>query len=278
MVAITPLQYPHPDTIRNNHMAEFTFKQGRYLSYIHAYTQLHGRAPSEAEMVQNMRVTAPSVHNMVKTLESKGFIERQPGVARSIKILVPAEEIPAWSREPAAPVTPTPTRAAKSTAKLSKVMARAIAPTGKLYRLAVYLCNSVGTRASCDESILRVIEIRGDQTLADLHFAIFDSFDREDEHLYEFILGKTPRDRKGPTFGVMVDPYDDDEEASETLIGDLGLRLRRAFWYMFDFGHSWWHRIEVQAISTPAPKTKYPRIAERKGKSPPQYPDWDEDE
>ena len=70
----------------------------------------------------------------------------------------------------------------------------------------------------------------------------------------------------------------DDEEASDTLIGDLGLNLRRAFWYMFDFGHSWWHRIEVQAISTPAPKTKYPRNAERKGKSPPQYPDWDEDE
>ena len=116
-----------------------------------------------------------------------------------------------------------------------------------------------------------------DQTLDDLHWEIYNAFDREEEHLYEFVLGKTPRDRTAVRYGIMVDSYGDDEEASDTLIGDLGLNLRRAFWYMFDFGDSWWHRIEVEKISLPAPKKKYPRLAESKGKSPPQYPDWDED-
>ena len=36
----------------------------------------------------------------------------------------------------------------------------------------------------------RTIQIRGDQTLEDLHHAIFDAFGRSDEHLYEFQFGK----------------------------------------------------------------------------------------
>ena len=33
---------------------------------------------------------------------------------------------------------------------------------------------------------------RGDQTLEDLHHALFDAFDRSDEHMYEFQFGKGP--------------------------------------------------------------------------------------
>jgi DNA-binding MarR family transcriptional regulator len=39
-------------------------------------------------------VTPPSVHSMVLTLEKRGFIERVPGRPRSIRVLVPAEEVP----------------------------------------------------------------------------------------------------------------------------------------------------------------------------------------
>ncbi len=39
-------------------------------------------------------VTPPSVHQMVVTLEKHGLISRIPGQARSIQILVPAEELP----------------------------------------------------------------------------------------------------------------------------------------------------------------------------------------
>jgi hypothetical protein len=37
--------------------------------------------------------------------------------------------------------------------------------------------------------VSRTIQIRGDQTLAELHRAIFDAFDREEEHMYEFQIG-----------------------------------------------------------------------------------------
>src|SRR5215468_11314948 len=66
----------------------FTPKQGQYLAFIHAYTRLHRRPPAEADMQQCFAVSPPSVHQMVLTLERAGFIARQPGVARSIEILV----------------------------------------------------------------------------------------------------------------------------------------------------------------------------------------------
>jgi Mn-dependent DtxR family transcriptional regulator len=72
----------------------FTQKQGQYLAFIYYYSKIHGRAPAEAEMQQYFRVSPPSVHQMVLTLEAHGFIERTPGQARSIRLLLPPEELP----------------------------------------------------------------------------------------------------------------------------------------------------------------------------------------
>src|SRR5437868_6375872 len=49
--------------------------------------------------------------------------------------------------------------------------------------------------AKKNPSVYRTIRIRGDQTLEELHFAIFEAYDRFDEHLYEFQFGKKPMDR-----------------------------------------------------------------------------------
>jgi len=72
----------------------FTEKQGQYLAYIHAYTHLHRRPPAEADMQQYFRVSPPSVHQMVLTLERAGFIRRKPRIARSIELLVDPEHLP----------------------------------------------------------------------------------------------------------------------------------------------------------------------------------------
>src|SRR5215203_992530 len=66
----------------------FTPKQGQYLAFIHLYTRLHRRPPAEADMQRYFRVSPPSVHQMVLTLEREGFIRRQPRAARSIELLV----------------------------------------------------------------------------------------------------------------------------------------------------------------------------------------------
>jgi DNA-binding MarR family transcriptional regulator len=76
----------------------FTPKQGQYLAFIYAYIQLNGRAPAEADLQRYFRVTPPSIHQMVLTLERAGLIHRQPGVARSIQLLVEPEALPILRR------------------------------------------------------------------------------------------------------------------------------------------------------------------------------------
>jgi DNA-binding MarR family transcriptional regulator len=72
----------------------FTEKQGQYLAFIYVYAHMFGQAPAEADMQRHFRVTPPSIHQMVLGLERDGLISRQPGVARSINILVPPEDLP----------------------------------------------------------------------------------------------------------------------------------------------------------------------------------------
>jgi DNA-binding MarR family transcriptional regulator len=72
----------------------FTPKQGQYLAFIHLYTRLHRRPPAETDMQQYFRVSPPSVHQMVLTLERAGFIRRQPRLARSIEVLVDPKNMP----------------------------------------------------------------------------------------------------------------------------------------------------------------------------------------
>ena len=80
--------------ISGSRRPSFTPKQGQYLAFIDAYTRVHRRPPAEWEMQRHFGVTPPSVHQMVLTLERSGLIRRQPGVPRSIEVLVPPEHLP----------------------------------------------------------------------------------------------------------------------------------------------------------------------------------------
>lgn len=135
--------------------------------------------------------------------------------------------------------------------------------------------------------ISRTIAIRGDQTLQQLHRAIFRAFDREEEHFYEFQFGKGPDDLAGPRYlmpeyfalPLYTDvPEDFAGTTDQTTMGSLELTVGRSFGYLFDYGDNWQHQIDVIAIQDEIPKGRYPKVTERVGDSPPQYPDWDEEE
>ena len=72
----------------------FTERQGQYLAFIHYYTKVNRKPPAEADMQRYFRVTPPTVHQMVVTLEANGLIERVPRQGRSIRLRVPREELP----------------------------------------------------------------------------------------------------------------------------------------------------------------------------------------
>ena len=74
--------------------ARFTEKQGHYLAFIYTYSHMFHRPPAETDMQRHFRVSPPSVHQMIVTLERNGLIRRRPGVPRSIELLVAPENLP----------------------------------------------------------------------------------------------------------------------------------------------------------------------------------------
>ncbi len=75
-------------------MAHYTHKQGQYLAFIYYYTKIHGRPPAEADIQRYFKVTPPTVHQMVLKLHQLALIERTPGQARSVRVLLPRQELP----------------------------------------------------------------------------------------------------------------------------------------------------------------------------------------
>jgi hypothetical protein len=149
-----------------------------------------------------------------------------------------------------------------------------------VYTLDVYLTDGPFSSASANRQISRRLEVLGGQTLHDLHQAIFEAFERWEHHLYEFNLGEGPADRSQIYFYTGGLDADDDEAAGDpttTTLAALNLEVGRRFSYTFDMGDQWEHLIEVVATAEARGKGKYPRLAKKVGKAPPQYPDDDED-
>jgi len=160
-----------------------------------------------------------------------------------------------------------------------------------IYELKVELLYGRITEEFAEKNpeISRTIAIRGDQTLEDLHWAIFDAFDRFEEHLYEFYFGNK-RSRKSIihryTAPECIDDWSFDNsryhDATVTKIGMVGTEMKKPFYYTFDFGDCWEHKITLVEINKVESKKKdYPMVIQQVGESPAQYPDsddWDDED
>lgn len=157
----------------------------------------------------------------------------------------------------------------------------------RLFTLDVYIISGPITEefAKRNKVVSRTIQIRGDQTLEDLHYAIFNAFGREEEHMYEFqIGGEGPMDPEARRYVLpgafdapIRGPRKPDGDLTRTNIGSLGLKVNDVFGYWFDFGDDWWHQINVVAVGESKPRGKYPKVTKRVGENPPQYVDWGQD-
>jgi hypothetical protein len=155
----------------------------------------------------------------------------------------------------------------------------------RLYALEVFILSGPVSEKFIKKNpeMSRTIQIRGDQSLQDLHHAIFDAFDRYDEHMYEFQFGKGPMDPKSLRY-VLPSAFETERgeekppagRVDQTSIESLGLKVGQSFGYWFDFGDDWWHQINVEAIEDEVSVGKFPKLTKRVGKSPPQYTEEDE--
>jgi hypothetical protein len=172
---------------------------------------------------------------------------------------------------------------------LSRPMKRPVKPAKqdkvRLYTLEVFIIGGPVSEkfAKKNPVVGRTIQIRGDQTLEDLHHAIFDAFGQWEEHMYEFQFGKRPMDPKAKRY-VLPGAFQIEADWDNPPIGRVGdfsieslhLKVGQRFGYWFDFGDDWWHQINVEAIEDKVPKGKFPKVTKKVGKSPPQYPEEDE--
>jgi hypothetical protein len=131
--------------------------------------------------------------------------------------------------------------------------------------------NPVGARRTW-----RKIEIRGDQTLHDLSKAIFKAFDFEEWHLYSFFMSGRAWDASteyaGPNSGRNIG-FKKPRSAKSAEIESFGLEPKTRFLYLFDYGDEWRFEVQFTGKTASEDNARYPRITDRKGESPPQYPE-----
>jgi hypothetical protein len=105
--------------------------------------------------------------------------------------------------------------------------------------------------------VLRTIELRGDQTLADLHGVMEEEFGLDDEHLWAFYLSG--------------EWYDRDSElgrsgrAHDVELRSLGLEPGLRIAHLHDFGEEWRHVVDLTGVGEVQPEGEYPRVVARVG-------------
>jgi hypothetical protein len=107
--------------------------------------------------------------------------------------------------------------------------------------------------------IWRQIEIRGAQSLHDLHRAIFSAFDFEAEYLYAFFLSN----RIGDTVTEYAHPESGSRSAALAIIGRLGLGLKQKIAYVFHCGAERRFEVELVAVQEADTRLQYPRESKR---------------
>jgi hypothetical protein len=120
--------------------------------------------------------------------------------------------------------------------------------------------------------VWRTVELRGDQSLHDVHEIIQDAFDWDNDHLYAFYMTNKAGDQRNAYGG----PYTEMPSAMEIRLDRLGLHPSQKFLYIFDFGDDLRHQITVVGQGTYDASAQYPRILQTRGEAPAQYGDPEE--
>jgi hypothetical protein len=119
--------------------------------------------------------------------------------------------------------------------------------------------------------IWRTIALSNEDTLHDLHLAIQDAFRFDDDHLYAFFMDN----RRWSEYSFEHPSSSDGPWADDVLIGDLDLVINQSVLYLFDFGDEWPFDVKLVDVRTDEPLLPEPKIIERKGRAPEQYPRYD---
>lgn len=122
----------------------------------------------------------------------------------------------------------------------------------------------------------RVIEVPETADLYDLHLFIQRIIGFDNDHLFEFYAGRHRRNRKR-VFGDDEDFGFEEREGFDTMLNQVFPLDRLTLFYCFDFGDMWTFMIKKgRKRNSVEQGVEYPRVIEADGKSPQQYPNFDD--
>jgi len=111
----------------------------------------------------------------------------------------------------------------------------------------------------------RTIEVKENFTLVRLHKYIQDIIEFDNDHLFEFYIGKNPRNRTRTV-------------PKKSKLNEIYPLTGQKLYYLFDFGDDWLFKIKKSRKKrVENEKCSYPRITESAGDNPEQYFHDDDD-
>jgi hypothetical protein len=125
-------------------------------------------------------------------------------------------------------------------------------------------------------SFERTVEIGSDTTFSELHDLIQTLTDFDNDHCYDFFVGKSPHDVRN-SLGQSEDYAPASKKLQKiTLDQVLPPPKGHKLFYWFDFGDDWKFEITLKGTKEKAPGMKYPQLIAEKGPKPEQYPQVEE--
>jgi hypothetical protein len=118
------------------------------------------------------------------------------------------------------------------------------------------------------------VAVAGHEHLTALHDAIQQAFNWENDHLYSFWLdGQFWGDATAEL--VIPGAPDTDSRTADVPVDELGLKPGARIAYVFDYGDEW--RVMLTLRECVDGSDAIPRVSDRRGTAPPQYPPLEDD-
>jgi len=115
-----------------------------------------------------------------------------------------------------------------------------------------------------EEPWSRVIEVKENFTFHQLHKYIQKIVNFDDDHLYEFYVGKNLRNRSSTV-------------QKKLKLNEIYPLTGYKIYYLFDFGDRWIFQIKKSRKKLEENKqVKYPKLVKSVGVNPEQYPEYEE--
>jgi hypothetical protein len=123
------------------------------------------------------------------------------------------------------------------------------------------------------DGVSATVAVAGHEHLTALHDAIQQAFSWENDHLYSFWLdgqfwGDAAAER------VIPGAPDTDSKTADVPVDELRIKIGVGLAYVFDYGDEW--RVMLTLRDRIHGSDAIPRVSERRGTAPPQYPPLDD--